>query len=214
MAFLGIFAGSFIVALSGALMPGPLLSVTISESARRGAMTGPLLIAGHALLELAMLAALLLGLGPLLTHDISALLLGLAGGALLCWMAIGIFRTIRSFRIEPTVAQPFPGRHLSVIGILMSLANPYWTLWWATIGLGYLTFARNAGVGGIAAFFCGHILGDLVWYSLVSWSFSHARQFLSDTVYRGIMLVCGIALAGFAVWFFWSGVNAYVRIAG
>ena len=53
-----IFFTSFVIALSGALMPGPLLTVTISESARRGFVAGPLLIAGHGLLELALVVAL------------------------------------------------------------------------------------------------------------------------------------------------------------
>jgi threonine/homoserine/homoserine lactone efflux protein len=46
--FITLFVTSFIVALSGAVMPGPLLTVTISETSRRGLMTGPLLIVGHA----------------------------------------------------------------------------------------------------------------------------------------------------------------------
>ena len=53
-----IFASSFVIALSGALMPGPLLTATISESSRRGFWAGPLMIAGHAILELALVVAL------------------------------------------------------------------------------------------------------------------------------------------------------------
>jgi threonine/homoserine/homoserine lactone efflux protein len=63
---LTIFFTSFLVALSGAMMPGPLLSVTISESSHRGYITGPLLIAGHGTLELALIISLLLGLAPFL----------------------------------------------------------------------------------------------------------------------------------------------------
>ena len=45
-------------------MPGPLLTATISESSQRGFITGPLMIAGHAILELVLVIALLLGLAP------------------------------------------------------------------------------------------------------------------------------------------------------
>ena len=40
-----VFFSSFVIAFSGAMMPGPLFSVTVSESARRGFAVGPLLIA-------------------------------------------------------------------------------------------------------------------------------------------------------------------------
>lgn len=59
-----IFASSFIIALSGALMPGPLLTATISESSERGFIAGPMMIAGHAILELGLVIALLAGMAP------------------------------------------------------------------------------------------------------------------------------------------------------
>ncbi len=43
-------------------MPGPLLTATISESSQRGFIAGPLLITGHAILELVLVIAFLLGL--------------------------------------------------------------------------------------------------------------------------------------------------------
>ncbi len=61
-----IFGGSFTLALSGALMPGPLLTVTVAESARIGFRAGPLLMTGHAVLELLLVIAIVYGLGPFL----------------------------------------------------------------------------------------------------------------------------------------------------
>ena len=69
IALVTIFCTSFVLALSGALMPGPLLTVTVSESSRRGMSTGPLMIFGHGLLELALIVALVSGLAPILARD-------------------------------------------------------------------------------------------------------------------------------------------------
>jgi len=97
-----IFATSFGLALSGAMMPGPLLTTTISESVRRGASTGPYLILGHALLELAMVAALLVGLAPLLTRAWVFAAIALVGAVVLSWMAVGMFRALPRLRIDWT----------------------------------------------------------------------------------------------------------------
>ena len=69
LALLTIFGSSFVIALSGALMPGPVLTVTVSESARRGAKAGPLMIFGHGILELALVLALLGGLAPFFSRE-------------------------------------------------------------------------------------------------------------------------------------------------
>src|SRR3972149_5217323 len=45
-------------------------------------------------------------------------------------------------------------------GIIASISNPYWSLWWATIGLGYLALSSGQGLTGVAFFFAGHILAD------------------------------------------------------
>ena len=96
---LGIFGTSFVIALSGALMPGPVLTVTISESSRRGFWAGPLIILGHAALELTVVILLLLGLGPYLRNDVVFIVVGLSGALILVWMAFTMLRSIPSLEL-------------------------------------------------------------------------------------------------------------------
>jgi threonine/homoserine/homoserine lactone efflux protein len=69
-------------------------------------------------------------------------------------------------------------------GIFLSLANPYWLIWWLTIGLGYVIFAAKFGLVGVFLFFAGHILADLAWYTLVSAAVAYGRNFFTDGLYR------------------------------
>jgi threonine/homoserine/homoserine lactone efflux protein len=69
-------------------------------------------------------------------------------------------------------------------GILTSASNPYWSLWWATIGLGYLLLSRGQGWRGVLAFFSGHILSDAAWYLFVGAGISAGRRWFTDRVYR------------------------------
>jgi len=203
---LTIFSTSFVVAFSGAMIPGPFMTTTIGESARRGPWVGPKMIAGHALLELALLFALFFGLAPLFTNKIFFVVVSLAGGAIMIWMAQGMFRALRTLQIATTAQQDKPV-NLFFAGIAMSLANPYWIIWWATVGLGYLVVAQQLGFKGIIFFFTGHILGDLVWYSAISFAVGKSRQFFSNKVYRVLVGVCATFLAVFAFWMIYKGIE-------
>jgi threonine/homoserine/homoserine lactone efflux protein len=202
----GVPVTSFIVALSGALMPGPLLTLTVGEAARRGFWAGPLIILGHALLELALVLLLLAGVGVWLHRPLILGLVGVVGAIMLAWMGLGLFRASRhsSLSFDPHEAS---GLNPVVAGVLMSAANPYWLIWWLTIGLGYVMFSMKYGLLGVALFFIGHILADFAWYTLVSGAVAQGRRFISDKVYRGFLAGCAVFLIGFGGYFGIQGVN-------
>ncbi|MDW7773683.1 MAG: LysE family transporter [Desulfobulbaceae bacterium] len=204
-----IFFSSFIIAMSGALMPGPLLTVTVSESTRQGAKAGPLMILGHGILELALVIALLAGLAPLLVREEVFTGIALAGGCILMWMAVSMFRSLPGLRLHLEAGEG-KNRNLVLAGIMFSLANPYWTIWWASIGLGYILHSVKFGVLGVAAFYLGHILADLAWYALVSLGVARGKRFFSDTAYRRLIGGCASFLFFFACFFFYSGIEKLV----
>jgi len=201
-----IFGSSFVIALSGAVMPGPVLTVTISESAQRGGIAGPLMIFGHGILEIILVLSLLAGLGPLLSRDDVFVVISLLGGAILFWMAFTMFKSLPSIQIRQENNSEKP-RNLILAGIMLSLANPYWLIWWATIGIGYIMYSVKFGLAGVIAFFCGHILADLAWYSLISFGVAGGRRFFTDGFYRKLIAICASFLVIFSCYFFYSGIE-------
>jgi threonine/homoserine/homoserine lactone efflux protein len=173
-----IFTTSLMVGLSGTLMPGPLLTVIISRSAQTGFWQGPLLILGHAIAELAIVLALTAGVSRLLKRNTVAGFIGLLGGAFLLWMGLDIARSAWC-----------------------------WVLWWATVGMSYVALALRQGPVGLGSFYIGHILADLSWYSLVAFVITAGRSLLSQPVYRGILLTCGLFLIALSIYFIYSGLN-------
>jgi len=84
LSLLTIFVSAFVVGLSGAIAPGPVLTVTISETLKRGFQAGPLIVLGHAILEIILLALIALGLGPFFEHPTVTLIFLTAGGLVHC----------------------------------------------------------------------------------------------------------------------------------
>jgi len=205
----GIPVTSFIVALSGALMPGLFLTVTVGGAARRGLWAGPLIIVGHALLELALVLLLLAGLGVWLHRPAVLGTVGVLGAGMLGWMGVGLLKASRHSRLELD-AKTEAGLHPVAAGVLMSAANPYWLIWWLTIGLGYVMFSMKYGFLGVALFYVGHILADFAWYTLVSGAVAQGRHLLSDKYYRGFLAGCGVFLFGFGGYFGFQGVKFFL----
>ena len=204
LAYLTIFTTSFVIAFSGAMMPGPLMTMTIGESARSGPWVGPKMIAGHAVLEVVLLVTIFFGLAPLFKQELFFIIIALLGGAIMIWMAQSMFRSLPQLEIKTTEADA-KTMNVYLAGILMSLANPYWIIWWATIGLGYVMHSQKLGFTGIVFFFVGHILGDLVWYSAISFAVGKGRKFFGNKTYRILVGTCAVFLALFAVWLIYDG---------
>jgi threonine/homoserine/homoserine lactone efflux protein len=119
----GIFFSSFIIAVSGALMPGPLLTVTISESARRGFWAGPMIIAGHAILEILLLATITFGLAEFITRPAVIGAIGILGGLILLWFSLLMLKSLKSLKVDMEASGSYTENPF-LAGILMSLANP------------------------------------------------------------------------------------------
>ncbi len=195
MTYLWLFGISLLVGLSGAVMPGPLLTVTINESYRRGFIAAPLLVAGHAVLEGGLLFLLALGLDSVITRPAAFAVIGTAGGAVLFWMGVSMVLEERDRPLsldlemrEGKATGPF------LAGLTTSVSNPYWILWWATFGLAWLSKALGHGVAGVASFYLGHVSADVAWYFLVALLVVTGKRFISDRVYRWIIIGCGTFL--------------------
>jgi threonine/homoserine/homoserine lactone efflux protein len=181
-------------------MPGPLLAAVIYESTRHGSKAGPLFTLGHALLEVLMIAGIIFGFSHFLSTPLALRMVAIAGSIILFCFGLSMIISLPRLTL-PQAGLPTRPANLIWLGITMSLTNPYWTIWWLTIGLGLVLAAHKQGMLAIVVFFIGHISADLGWYSLVSLMIHKGRKFISIKIYRGMVLCCALVLIGFAGWF-------------
>lgn len=206
---LGIGGAAFVVALSGAMAPGPYLTVTITRTLTKGRLSAALMLVGHAGLEGLLLVGFAFGLQRVLTQDHVATLLAVAGGAVLLWMGWGLLRGAVAGTIRADDATPAQDTRLGPVlhGAAVSLANPYWLLWWVTIGVKLASDALTLGWLGILAFFIGHELGDAAWYGFVIIAVSKGRRLLANRPYRLIIGACAVFLLYLGARFLLSGIG-------
>lgn len=200
MVLTGIFIGSFFIAFSGAMAPGPLFAITLTDSYRYGAKAGPLLIVGHALLELLFIIFFIIGLIDILKSELVFKIVVLSGCIMLFFMGTLMLVSVKenfSIRKEKKYSL-FP---LPIKGIMATLSNPYWFFWWITVGLAYFSISFKYGIKGVIVFFIGHILADFLWYSFVSWGLWKNKNIFEGKFYKILSYISGASLIGFAFFF-------------
>jgi threonine/homoserine/homoserine lactone efflux protein len=202
----GIFFSSFAIAFSGAIVPGPVLTVTVSETVKRGFFAGPLIVVGHGILEALLIVFVVMGFSELINNTTFLGIVGVVGGLFLFWLSFTMLRDLKEIKGEFTGTVTTWGGPV-IAGIMTSAANPYWIIWWVTIGLSYIVISMKFGPVGLAVFFTGHILADLIWYSFISFLVSRGRQHLNTGIYRLITGVCALLLVFFGLYFGLWGVG-------
>jgi threonine/homoserine/homoserine lactone efflux protein len=206
---LDIFLFSFLVALTGALTPGPLLTFTIYKSLKqkKGYLAGIFIILGHAAVEFILILVLLAGASLLFQNIIFLTLVGIIGGIFLIIFGFLVVRDIIKtdpsvdFNLKDNTLKGYKGNSF-IGGIIVSLSNPYWTFWWAVIGLGFLVNFNITFRTPIALllFFIGHELGDIVWYLPISTFIYLGGKSLNPKIYKYVLIVCAVFMVIFGVY--------------
>lgn len=214
MDLLGVMGASFVMGLSGAMMPGPMLAADIEGSLRKGFWAGPAVVAGHVVLEIMVVGLLFVGLRDILLNPWVSGAIGILGGGYLAWMGFGMIRSALRKEISlDTAGTHGTGKRtgsflgIAAAGFLLSATNPYFLIWWASVGLSSLSLTQGLGFLGVAAFYVGHGMADLAWYSAVSAGMATGRRWMRDSIYRAVIAILGVSMAGFSLYFIYMGVR-------
>lgn len=195
----------FLVALSGALVPGPLFTFILAKAPRAGKRVGFHAVLGHALVEFVILIGILAGVGVVLQHSLFQSVLGSIGGSLLIGMSL---LSVKALKHRSTEKRTFVGYSPLLGGVVYSsILNPTVPLWWATIGFAMLMDAYVVGsLLGVIFWLVGHYLADFGWFCLVSVSAARGGRFMSSTAYRKFLIGCAVFLGvlGFYLLFKYS----------
>jgi threonine/homoserine/homoserine lactone efflux protein len=197
------------ISLSGVLAPGPVTAAAIGMGSR-DRFAGVLMALGHGAVEFPLMILLLFGVGRLLQLPLMGIVIGLAGGGFLIFLAIQMFRGLRSAG-DPTV-QTTKGGPLTA-GVLLSAGNPYFLLWWAAVGLPLITTAMTRfGLWAFALMAMAHWLCDLLWLTALSWASFKGSVLLGPQRQRIVLAICAAAMFGFGLYFIVLQVIAFTHI--
>ncbi len=183
-----LFEAAFI-SLSGVMAPGPITAVTLGKG-NNTPHAGAFVAIGHGIIEFPLMISIFYGFGYLLKLFYVKAAIALVGGLFLLFMGLGMFRSIKQLEVS---SRRYPHSPM-IAGILLSLGNPYFLVWWATLGAALILHSFKFGVLGFVIFMFVHWLCDFLWlYFLSALSFK-GGQFFGRGFQKISFAICGVFL--------------------
>ncbi len=188
-----------VISASGVMAPGPLFTANISYGLRDGAKSGIKMAIGHTIVEFPLVILLGIGVFSLETFPEFKIVISIFGAVTLFVFAAIQVRTILQERKNNT-SKPRQGP--LVTGILLSALNPFFILWWLTIGFKLILDAMLIwAFTGILIVFVMHIWMDFVWLGGISHLASKSSRIMSNRNYKILMIILSSILVYFGITF-------------
>ena len=187
----------FLIGLTGALAPGPMLVATINAALAGNWSAGLRVSLGHVLIETAVFFLIILGLATVASPYTAAIAV-VGGIALIVFGALTLAGS-RTASLSVAPAQAVSSPYLA--GLVTSASNPYFWIWWLSVGSALLIQSLAGGILLAAVFMLGHWSADVCWYTFISTGVSRGKTALSDRSYRVVMAACGIFLVIFGLYY-------------
>ncbi len=198
---LPILLSVVVISLSGAMAPGPMFAVTLAKS-YRSPWAGAQISLGHAIIEVPLILLIYLGFSSFFEAEGFQFALSVIGGGMIIWLGVSLFRA-RNEVVRKGNESPY---NAYVAGILTSGLNPFFLLWWATIGSMLIMRMAPFGINGLLTFAIVHWSTDLVWLSFISVLVYRTHALWGQRLQEWLFSVVSLLLAGFGVWFLVSGI--------
>ena len=202
---LPILLSVVIISFSGVMAPGPMFAVTLAKS-YKSPLAGTQIALGHAVIEVPLILLIYFGFAQFFQNSIVQLVLSVLGGGMIIWLGISMFR-IRTEVVQKGKDLPY---NAFTAGIITSVFNPFFLVWWATIGSMLVMRFLDFGTEWLIVFIIVHWLCDLVWLSLISVLIYRTHTLWGRKLQEWVFIGCSLLLVGFGGWFMISGVRLVV----
>jgi threonine/homoserine/homoserine lactone efflux protein len=115
----------------------------------------------------------------------------------------GLYQIVGSLKKKDmSQTQEVPSHRLFFIGILFTAFNPYFILWWLTVGSNLILLALEfAALAGVVFMFLCHVWMDYVWLIAIAYFAKRGVNALGSRWYRVLVGLFGVILIYFGVSF-------------
>ena len=212
MDLFGFVTTVIVVTASGALAPGPLFFGLLMHGSKEGARAGFSAAIGHTLVEFPLVLALALGLLAAASQPMVKGVIGVVGGAgLIGFGVLQVYETLKSkpssAGIPNAKARKLPASSL-VLGLALTGLNPYFILWWLTIGSVLIVQALAfAALVGVLVMYVSHVWMDYAFLTMIAHLGKKGKAVVGSRGYKVVLIVFGLILIYYGATFVMGAFN-------
>jgi len=192
-----------VISLSGALSPGPLTTTAILEGLWGGRKNGFYMAIGHTVVEFPYVVALVLIVESiksfLETPIIKNTMIIISSIFIFYFGYLSIKDGLESSNTKTIDNENKIFKSPFLAGIILTGFNPYFLLWWITVGLPIITLILPYGVLGIIIVYISHVWLDYAWLTFVAGLGEYGSKILGSWKYRGLLVAIGAILIIFGI---------------
>ena len=188
-----------VISASGVMAPGPLFAANVSYGLREGTKPGIKMAVGHTIVEFPLVILLGIGVFSLESFPEFRIIISIVGAITLFVFA---FVQIKNVLQKNKDVSSIPKHSPLITGIVLSALNPFFIIWWLTIGFKLISDAMLIwAFSGILIVFFLHIWMDFVWLGGISFIASKSSRIISNRNYKIIMVGLSLSLVYFGITF-------------
>ena len=177
------------------MAPGPLFAANIAYGLKEGARSGIKMAIGHTIVELPLVILLGIGVFSLEAFPEFRTIIAIFGAVTL--FVFAGFQIKSAFQRKEITSDNKKQKPL-IAGIVLSALNPFFIIWWLTIGFKLISDAMLIwAFAGILIMFGLHIWMDFAWLGTIAFLASKSKKVLSNRNYKIVM----IGLSGMLIYF-------------
>ena len=211
-----------VISTTGVMMPGPMSAAAMAKGFKER-WAGIYIALGHGIVEFPTIALIALGFSTVLRDARVSIGIGLLGGALLLYMGASMVLSRKGAmaKMRPMMQkkkpdkkakrkdasdgtdEPFP-YHPLLAGIITTATNPYYFLWWATLGAALILNAVALGIAILVVMSVLHWSIDLGWATFLSYAVNNSKKVGDQQAFVAVFFFSGLIMLVFGVWFIGS----------
>jgi len=213
MTLLDIGVQIILVSISGVFSPGPLFFVNLVLSKHGGFWSGIKIAIGHTIVELPVIIfysiPVIMFSSLNITFSIIRIISFVGGISLIAFGILYVVKTLTKDDNHPYIFKRPSIRNPVLVGIIFTGANPFFFLWWFSVGFKLIadSVVLLGYPFGVIFLFLVHIWLDYAWLGFTSFLASRGIKLINLHYHKLVIVLLTIPLFYYGINFIFSAIK-------